>query len=165
MQKQFGGKLDVLHLNAAILGEMAPLQALNPEKLNQAFNTNVTSQVRLFSALEPFLVRPGGAVIWMSSGLGRFGLPGYGAYTITKHAVEGLARQCHADYSPSGLISISLAPGMVQTEMLKAATGSEDVSAYTTPEQAGRSFVNLVRKLSPALSGTQLDLPDFAEEA
>lgn len=101
------------------------------------------------------------AVIWLSSALGRIGVARYGAYCASKHAVEGLSKLAHAEYGDRGLISVTVAPGMVQTEMLKAALGVEDVSQHTSPDQVGEAFARLFSVLSAEHSGMALEITDF----
>jgi len=156
--------VDVLVLNAGIIGTMGKLEHIDFDELRTVMEVNVDAQLRQFVACLPQLLAAGGKVLWLGSGVGRFGVPGYGAYTLSKHAVEGLNRQAHADYGEQGLVSVSVAPGMVQTDMLRAAQGSDDVSAFTPPEVAAASFVRLVHALSERgaeLAGQSLDVTDF----
>lgn len=157
------GALDALILNAAVLGPMVPLAETSPATFEEAMRVNVDAQFRLFQAALPLLTRRARSVIvWLSSYLGRHGLPRYGVYCVSKHAVEGLAKAVAADYAEAGVVSIPLAPGMVKTEMLSAALQGEDTSPYTEPEDAGAAIVRLVRQaLGPdgqRLSGQPLDI-------
>jgi NAD(P)-dependent dehydrogenase (short-subunit alcohol dehydrogenase family) len=153
--------LDLLVLSAAVLGPLGPLDAVELPAFGEVMRLNVDRQLALFQAALPGLLARRGAVIWMSSGLGRFALPNYGAYCVSKHAVEALSKLAHAEYAARGLISVTVAPGMVQTEMLKAAIGSEDVSAHTPPEVFAASFLRLIANLTPARSGEALESSDF----
>jgi NAD(P)-dependent dehydrogenase (short-subunit alcohol dehydrogenase family) len=120
---------------------------------------NVTAQVALVQATAPGMVTRGrGAVIWLSSGLGRFGVPGYGAYCASKHAVEGLMKILAEEHGADGLVSVAMAPGMVQTDMLRVALGTADVSAHQTPEATARGFVAFARDLSAEHNGQSLDI-------
>lgn len=156
------GGLDLLVLNAAILGPMGPMDTIDLELFGEVMRVNVDRQLAIFQALLPELMRtPLASVIWLSSALGRIGVPGYGAYCASKHAVEGLSKLAHAEYGERGLISVTVAPGMVQTEMLKAALGVEDVSQHTPPEQVGEAFARLFSVLSAEHSGMALEISDF----
>ncbi len=159
------GGLDLLVLNAAVLGPMGPLETVDLAAFAEVMDINVDSQLAIFKALLPALLtkREAGspAVIWLSSALGRIGVAGYGAYCASKHAVEGLSKLAHAEYATRGLVSVTVAPGMVQTEMLKAALGSEDVSQHTHPAVVGAAFTRLAAALGPAHSGNALEIYNF----
>ena len=156
------GGLDAILLSAAILGPMVPVAELERHALRQALDIGVVAQVDLVRPLLPRFVAQGhGALLWMSSGLGRFGLPGYGAYAAMKHAVEGLAKVVAEEHRDDGLISLAIAPGLVQTEMLQAALGTEDVSEHQTPEETAQGFVRLLRALEPEMNGASLDIGDW----
>jgi NAD(P)-dependent dehydrogenase (short-subunit alcohol dehydrogenase family) len=153
------GGLDAILLNAAILGPMGPVAELERHALRQALDIGVVAQVDLIRPLLPRLVAQGhGAILWMSSALGRIGLPGYGAYAAMKHAVEGLAKVVAEEHKDDGLISLAIAPGLVQTEMLQAALGTDDVSEFQTPEATAQGFVRLLHALEPSMNGASLDI-------
>ena len=78
-----------------------------------------------------------------------------------KHAVEGLAKVVAEEHRDDGLISLAIAPGLVQTEMLQAALGTEDVSEHQTPEETAQGFVRLLRALEPEMNGASLDIGDW----
>lgn len=159
---QLGG-LDALVLNAGALGPMQRLVDTDHDAFREVMEVNVDAQLRLFLGALPHL-RAGdgtgvrGRVVWMTSGLGHFALPGYGVYCVSKHAVEGLARLAACEHGDDGLVSVAVAPGMVQTEMLTAALGGADTSEFATPEHAAAGFVRLVAALGPEHNGQVLDI-------
>ena len=159
----FGQVPRVVILSAGILGPAIPLADMAQADFERVLEVNVNAQFSITRALIPaMLAAGGGALIFLTSGLGRFALPGYAAYTVSKHAVEGLAKQVDADHGAQGLRSVCVAPGMVQTDMLRAALGTDDVSAHETVERCGQGFVRLVEELAgpdgQALSGKSLDI-------
>ncbi len=158
------GGVDVLVLNAGIISTIGPLASVDFGEFQTVMAVNVEAQLRLFVACLPQLLASRGTVIWLSSGVGRVGVPGYGAYAVSKHAVEGLNRLAHAEYGVHGLVSVAVAPGMVQTDMLRAAQGTDDVSAFTPPPVAAAGFVRLLVALGERrgeLAGGSLDVGDF----
>lgn len=153
------GRIDLLILNAAVLGPMAPLIETPPDDFAHVMRVNVDSQVPIVAATLPIMRAQGaGKIIWMSSGLGRFGLPRYGVYCASKHAVEGLMKVAAAEHREAGVINVSVAPGMVQTEMLKRALLGADTTPYQTPEDTASAFVRLCAGLTPAQNGQALDI-------
>ncbi len=152
------GGVGTLILSAGMLGPMEPLLETPPEVFSEVMRVNVDAQHALARAIVPgMLDRPRGVVLWLSSGLGRFGLANYGAYCASKHAVEGLAKVLHADYASRGIISVAIAPGMVTTDMLHAAIGP-DAADHTPPELAAAAFVRFEASLTAADGGASLDL-------
>jgi len=71
------GRLDTIILNAAILGPMLPLAETPMDIFARVMRTNVDAQIPLVSSVLPMMRSRGtGKIVWLSSGLGRFGLPG-----------------------------------------------------------------------------------------
>lgn len=155
------GPIDCLVNNAAMLGPMGPLLDYPLETWREVMDINVAGVLVVSQAALPRMRRPGGGLLHMTSFLGRNALPRYGAYCPSKHAVEGLARLIHEEHHTEGLVSACVDPGMVQTEMLKAATGMDDVSEFTPVDQAVAAFVRLIGGLSQEHSGRTLSLLDF----
>lgn len=157
------GRLDAAVLSAAILGRMGPLVETPDQLFARVMELDVTAQFRLAKALIPAFQRAGGGVlVWLSSGLGRFGLPRFGAYAAAKHAVEGLAKVVAEEHRADGIVSVPVAPGMVSTDMLGEVLGGADTSSYRDPAEVGAAFVRLIRRLRGpeglASSGQSLDV-------
>jgi len=71
------GGVDVLILNAGVINTMGPLMEADTAEFADVLAVNVTAQLALIQATVPGMAeRNRGAVIWLTSGLGRFGLPG-----------------------------------------------------------------------------------------
>ena len=153
------GGVDLLVLNGAMLGTMGPLGEASLTEFAEVMAVNVNAQLPLVQSSLPGMKRRGGGVIiWLSSGLGRFGLPGYGAYCASKHAIEGLMKVVAEEHTADGIISVAVAPGMVATEMLKVALGTDDVSEHQSPEETATAFVAMAQALAPSHSGESLDI-------
>ena len=153
------GGLDVLFLSAGILGPMGPLTSLGSDTFRDVLDVDVVAQHALVRAVLPGMIAQGqGALIWMSTGLGRFGIEGYGPYCAAKHAVEGLMKVAHAEHGENGIVSVAVAPGLVQTDMLRAALGTDDVSEHRNPDDVAGAFVRLVADLDSDHGGASLDI-------
>jgi NAD(P)-dependent dehydrogenase (short-subunit alcohol dehydrogenase family) len=62
------------------------------------------------------LIKDGGRIVNVSSGLARFALPGTSAYGATKGAVEVLTRYLAKELGPRGITANVVAPGAIQTD-------------------------------------------------
>jgi len=153
------GGVDLLILNAGVLGTMGPLLDASPDEVAEVLDVNVSAQVPLVQAMVPGMISRGrGAVLWLSSWLGRFGLPGYGAYSASKHGAEGLMKILAEEHASDGIVSAAIDPGMVQTDMLRSALGTDDVSEHQAPEAVARGFVALARGLNAEHNGQTVEI-------
>jgi NAD(P)-dependent dehydrogenase (short-subunit alcohol dehydrogenase family) len=62
------------------------------------------------------LIRDGGRIVNVSSGLARFSLPGYAAYAAMKGGVEVLTRYLAKELGPRGITVNTIAPGAIETD-------------------------------------------------
>ncbi len=79
------------------------------------FDEIVNVQYFLTQKLLP-LIKDGGRIVNISSGLARFALPGTSAYGATKGAVEVLTRYLAKELGPRGITANVVAPGAIQTD-------------------------------------------------
>lgn len=145
----FGG-LDVVVANAGISG-VTPLAGGDPQAMDDIVVTNLLGTLHTFRAAVGVL-RDGGRLIAMSSVLGKFGVPGYGAYCASKAGIQGLVRALAHELAPRRVTVNALCPGWVDTDMaetgilgLAAATGVTREAARASAEAA----VPLGRFLEP----------------
>jgi len=155
--RQFG-PIDALVNNAGILGPKCEVAEYPVEQWREVLDINSTGPFVVTKAALPHLRRPGGLAVFLTSYLGRFALPRYGAYCASKFAVEGLARLVAEEHRSEGIVSCAIDPGMVQTEMLKAAAETDDVSEHPTTEQAAAAFADQLERLSANESGQTIPL-------
>ena len=85
------GRLDGLLLNAAILGDLRPLEVYPEELFDKVMKVNVNAQFLLIRYLMPLLRQSDqGSIIFTTSSVGRVGRANWGAYAVSKFAVEGM---------------------------------------------------------------------------
>jgi 3-hydroxybutyrate dehydrogenase len=77
-----------------------------------------------------------GRAVAVSSGLGKLGRPGYGAYTASKHGVLGLVKCLAKELAPRGITVNGVCPGWVDTEMAQADLVRTAKQGGCTVEQA-----------------------------
>lgn len=129
-------KLDVLILNAATLGELAPLTDIDPKVWRRTLDLNVTANWRLIRALDPFLRRSQDArVLFLSSRVGGEESRAYwGAYAVSKAALEMLA-ETYADETANANVRVAIVqPGPMRTKMRAEAMPGEDPQTLPTPD-------------------------------
>ncbi len=149
------GPHDALLNNAAVLGPRRSLLETTPEDVREVLHTNVVGAFTVARAALRHLV-PGGRMFHVSSYLGRHALPDYGAYCLSKFALEGLARVVACE-NPA-LLSVALDPGMVQTDMLRDARLGGPIDDATTAEAAAVRVLDLFATLPLETSGTTVSL-------
>lgn len=153
------GKLDILLANAGILGPLTPLTHASPKEWAKVFETNVTANWRLIKSVEPALqASDAGRVIVMSSGAAHKCLAYWGPYSISKAAVEAMARTYAAETVTTPLKVMIVNPGPLRTRMREEAMPGEDPLTLRTPEELAP---HLVRLASPdwAETGKIFDFP------
>jgi NAD(P)-dependent dehydrogenase (short-subunit alcohol dehydrogenase family) len=77
---------------------------------------------------------------------------------VSQFGVEGFTYLLAAEHGDEGLISCSVDPGMVQSQMLQAALGQEDVSEFTPAAEAGEALAQLLEGLSASDNGRRIEL-------
>jgi len=71
----------------------------------------------------PAILKNGGAIVNTSSVVGQVGLPGYGVYTASKHAVNGLTRSAALEVAKQGVRVNAGAFGTIETPMIDRFVG------------------------------------------
>ncbi|MBE7186502.1 MAG: SDR family NAD(P)-dependent oxidoreductase, partial [Methylobacterium mesophilicum] len=111
--------LDVMVLNAGMLGTLAAVPAIDPKELAQVLTLNVSAQVALLQAFDPMLRRSDGArVIGLTSSVGRTPRAYWGAYGASKAAFETLLEAYGDETAEVARIRVAvLDPGATRTKM------------------------------------------------
>ena len=154
------GRLDGLLHNAGILGARSPVELYDPETWNKVMHVNATAPFLLSRAMIPLLRKSEDAsMIFTSSGVGRQARAYWGAYAVSKFAVEGLA-QLLADELDDERHNIrvnSLNPGATRTGMRVLAYPAEDPKKNPDPEQLMPIYLYLMGRDSKGVHGQQID--------
>jgi NAD(P)-dependent dehydrogenase (short-subunit alcohol dehydrogenase family) len=96
-----------------------PFVEVSEEHLDQLVELNLKSVFRVTQAATRLMVKEeaGGAVVNITSQMGRVGAPNRSVYCATKHAVEGLTRALAVELAPDGIRVNSVAPTFINTPM------------------------------------------------
>ena len=115
LQEKFGRKdFDAL-VNNAGTGVHAGFMETTEEQFDQMVNIHFKSTFFLSQKLLP-LIKDGGRILNVSSGLARFSMPGYAAYGSMKGGIETLTRYMAKELAPRKISVNVLAPGAIETD-------------------------------------------------
>lgn len=138
------GRVDLLVNNASALGPtpMPYLSDYPPDAWEDVLRTNVTGPFLLIRALVgQMIARGAGLIINVSSDAGVIGYPTWGAYGVSKAALDHLTRTWAAELDGTGVRIVSVDPGSMDTAMHRAAEPEEDPVQWARPEDVVEPFV------------------------
>lgn len=140
-------KLDILVGNAGMLGSLAPLPHVDPPQWSRLLDVNVTANWRLIRAMDVLLrASDAGRAVFVTSGAAQRIKPYWGPYSVTKAALNALARAYAAETQNTSQVKAMLAnPGPLRTQMRAAAMPGEDPQTLRTPEDLAPKLVALCR--------------------
>jgi NAD(P)-dependent dehydrogenase (short-subunit alcohol dehydrogenase family) len=138
------GRLDVLLGNAAMLGTMSPLGHIEPKEFEQVMAVNLTANWRLIRSMDPLLrASDAGRAIFMTSGVSRRVLPFWGAYAVSKAALDMLVGIYAAEVIETRVKVNLYNPGATRTGMRAAAFPGEDPNTLAKPEAHTEGLIQL----------------------
>lgn len=138
------GRLDALVGNAGILGPLSPLDHVEAKVWDEVMAVNVTANWRLISAMDRLLKRSdAGRVVLVSSGAAAHARAYWGPYTISKAALETLARTYAAETASTNVRVNVFTPGPIRTRMRAQAMPGEDPMTLPTPDEVAKDIVAL----------------------
>lgn len=138
------GKLDILIGNAGVLGKLTPLGHLEPKVWDEVMAINVTANWRLIRSLDPLLQRSdAGRAVFVSSGAARKCPAYWGAYSVSKAALEALVKTYAAENQSTQVRANLLNPGPIRTAMRAKAMPGEDPMSLPTAEALARAAADL----------------------
>lgn len=115
LRENFGREDFDLLLNNAGIGVHAAFADTTEAQFDALFNVHLKGPYFLTQALLP-LLRDGGRILNVSTGLARFTLPGYAAYAAMKGGVEVMTRYLAREFGSRGIAVNVIAPGAVETD-------------------------------------------------
>jgi NAD(P)-dependent dehydrogenase (short-subunit alcohol dehydrogenase family) len=139
-------KLDALILNAAMLGTLGPVPAIDPKEFAKVLALNVSAQVALIAAFDPLLraANPG-KLIAVTSSVGASPRAYWGAYGASKAALETLVLSYAEEQRNLGRVQVAiLDPGATRTTMRARAYPGEDPASVKPPEVVGARIAALL---------------------
>jgi NAD(P)-dependent dehydrogenase (short-subunit alcohol dehydrogenase family) len=150
------GKLELLVLNAAMLGSLTPVQDIDPKEYSRLLSLNVLANQALVAAFDPLLRRAERAdVVALTSSVGGEPRAFWGAYGSSKAALETLLGAYADETEHTGRIRVHIVdPGATRTRMRAAAFPGEEPDSVKAPEVVAQAIVE--RLLADAPTGEKV---------
>ena len=166
--KEKHGRVDVVFANAGG-GRPGLLEQVSEDDFDFAVGTNLKGTFFTVQKLVPMMAA-GGSVILNTSILGSQGRPGFCIYAATKAAIRSLARSLTAELSAKGIRVNALAPGHIDTDLMRKAglpeTMIEQVNAQAharipmgrsgAPDEVARTALFLASDDASYVTGVEL---------
>jgi NAD(P)-dependent dehydrogenase (short-subunit alcohol dehydrogenase family) len=150
------GKLDVLVLNAAMLGALTPVQDIDAKEFARLVSLNLLAPQALIAAFDPLLRKSDKAeVVALTSSVGKEPRAFWGAYGSSKAALETLVAAYADETAFTKKLRVHIVdPGATRTRMRQLAFPGEDPESLKGPEVVAEAI--LARLLSDAPTGGAL---------
>jgi NAD(P)-dependent dehydrogenase (short-subunit alcohol dehydrogenase family) len=133
VEQQFGGTVDILVNNAALMAEIPKESLINVpmEWFEKVLKVNVTGLLICARAVVPGMLAKGSGKIINQSSAAAF-LPGP-VYRLSKHAVVHLTAGLAAELGPKNINVNAIAPGLIQSE-----AGFRSAGPLNSPQRTAR---------------------------
>ena len=158
VEKRYG-RLDGLLHNAALLGALTPIEQYDVPMFMRVMHVNVTAAFVLTQHLLPLLrASKDAAVLFTSSGVGKRGRAYWGAYSISKFAVEGFTQVLAHELEGTSNVRVNIIdPGKVRTAMRRQAYPSELAESLPTAESLTAPYLALLGPASHGVTGQRFE--------
>ena len=140
------GKLDILLLNAAMLGNLGPVSAIEQEDFSRVIQLNLMAQHVLLATFDPLLRKSeAGRVIAMTSSVGTLPRAFWGAYAASKAALEALVSSYGLEVQNLSPVRVAIVdPGRTRTQMRAKAYPGEDPASVKEPAVVAEAIADLL---------------------
>jgi NAD(P)-dependent dehydrogenase (short-subunit alcohol dehydrogenase family) len=138
--------MDVLVLNAAMLGSLSPVEHIDPKEYARLLSLNVVANQALISEFDPMLRRSEKSeLIGVTSSVGREPRAFWGAYGSSKAAFETLLGAYADETAYTGKLRVTiLDPGATRTRMRALAFPGEEPEQVKPPEVVAERVMTLI---------------------
>jgi len=159
------GPIDILIHNASRLGP-TPLRLLldtDCEDLSEALETNLVGPFRLTKIIAGSMaLRGSGVIVHVSSDASVAAYPRWGAYSVSKAALDHLGRLWAAELGELGVCAFSVDPGEMDTAMHADAMPDADRATLAAPEAVARRIADMI-EVGAILNGTRVEAASWKE--
>ena len=135
--------LDILMLNAAMLGSLTPVQDIDAKEYSRILSLNVLANQALIAAFDPLLRKADRAdIVALTSSVGGEPRAFWGAYGSSKAALEALLGAYADETAHTGRIRVHVVdPGATRTRMRALAFPGEEPESVKPPEVVAQAIV------------------------
>jgi NAD(P)-dependent dehydrogenase (short-subunit alcohol dehydrogenase family) len=144
--KERWGKLDILMLNAAMLGTLTPVPVIDAAEFNKVLTLNLLSQQAMISAFDGLMRASEAAqLIALTSSVGSQPRAFWGAYGASKAALEALVTSYGEEMRNIAKLRVAIVdPGKTRTAMRAKAYPGEDPSSVKEPAVVAEAILALL---------------------
>ena len=145
-------KLDILVLNAAMLGSLTPVQDIDPKEYSRLLSLNLLANQALIAAFDPLLKKAERAdIVALTSSVGSEPRAFWGAYGSSKAALETLLAAYADEVEYTGRMRVHIIdPGATRTRMRALAFPGEEPESVKPPEVVARGIIERLTIDAPA---------------
>ncbi len=138
--------LDIVVLNAAMLGTLTPVPAIDGKEFNNLLTLNLIAQQALIAAFDPMMRKSDNArLLAITSSVGRSPRAFWGAYGASKAALETLVISYGEEMRNLGKLRTAIInPGRTRTDMRASAYPGEDPQSVKLPEVVADRMVEIL---------------------
>jgi len=138
--------LDIMILNAAMLGTLTPVPEIDGKEFNNLLTLNVVAQQALITAFDPMMRKSDDArLLAITSSVGRAPRAFWGAYGASKAALETLVLSYGEEMRNLGKLRTAIIdPGRTRTDMRARAYPGEDPKSVKAPEVVAYRLIEIL---------------------
>lgn len=152
------GRLDGLVHNASILGDRSPIEHYDIGTWQRVMHVNVNATFILTRCMLPLLKESQDAsLLFTTSGVGNQGRAYWGAYSVSKFAVEGMTQILADELEQTSVRVNCINPGATRTGMRARAYPAEDPQTVPPPESVAPAYLYLLGPDSKGVNGQRID--------
>src|SRR5206468_5369940 len=143
------GKLDILMLNAAMLGSLTPVQDIDPKEYSRLLSLNLLANQALIAAFDPLLRKSERAdVVALTSSVGAEPRAFWGAYGSSKAALETLLGAYADETEYTGRLNVHIIdPGATRTRMRALAFPGEEPESVKPPAVVAEAILERLTRV------------------
>jgi NAD(P)-dependent dehydrogenase (short-subunit alcohol dehydrogenase family) len=153
------GKLDILVLNAAMLGSLTPVQDIDPKEYSRILSLNLLANQALIAAFDALLKKADQAnIVALTSSVGGEPRAFWGAYGSSKAALETLLGAYADETDYLGRVRVHIIdPGATRTRMRALAFPGEEPETVKPPEVVARTIVERILTEAPTAAKVRVE--------
>jgi NAD(P)-dependent dehydrogenase (short-subunit alcohol dehydrogenase family) len=145
--QQRWGKLDILILNAAMLGSLTPVPAIDGAEFSRVITLNLIAQQAIIANFDAMLrASDAGRLVAITSSVGAKPRAYWGAYGASKAALENLVQSYGEEMENISALRVAIVdPGKTRTAMRAKAYPGEDPLSVKEPSVVADAILKLLQ--------------------